>query len=131
MQTSTVNGSYGEMPIEVVYGLGVYDCIILYLECFEKNLYSIDNAIQIVFKLIYEHKRCMFNRIKYIEAFFKLDNFFSEAYKQAFKISEIARMTIIKFGVTRDIRLIETVKKHINKMKDIEYNILNEFINKF
>ena len=131
MQTSTVNGSYGEMPIEVVYGSGVYDCIILYLECFENHLYAIDNEIQIVFKLIYEHKRCMFNRIKYVEAFFKFDNFFSEAYKQVVKISEIARMAIIKFGLTREIRLIETVKKHITKMKDIEYNILNGFINKF
>lgn len=131
IQTSIVNGFYGEMPIAVVYGSGVYDCIITYLEYFEKQLYTIDNAIQIVFKLIYEHKKCMYNRIKFIESFLQLDNLCSQAYNQVVKISEIARMTIIKFGITRDIRQIETVKSCITKMRDTEYNILNNFIDKF
>ncbi len=130
MQTSTVNGFYGEMPITVIYGSGVYDCIIIYLEYFEKQLYEINNAIQIVFKLIYEHKKCMYNRIKFIESFLQLDDSYSEAYKQVVRISEIARMTIIKFGITRDTRQIATVKSYITKMRDIEFNILNNFIEK-
>ncbi len=98
---------------DYVYGIAVYDSIGQYLEYIRQGDIPFTEADQRVFRLIWEHKKCMYGRIQEVETALGLKNSISSEYETIVKAADNLRYIFMKIFMTA------YSEKHINRMKDV------------
>ena len=70
------------------YGPIVHDYVAMYLNYLHENIISHKNSDPAIFHQIWEHKKCMLERLKIVEDMLKLNHNILEQKKFLFKASE-------------------------------------------
>ncbi|PHU34067.1 hypothetical protein [Pseudobutyrivibrio ruminis] len=109
--------------IDFVFGVNVYDSLIKWLDLHEDEY--IDNRS--IFGL-WDHKKIMLERIKYLEANNYLQNRYSDEYEVIVKKMDNIRLQIMKYNMIRKRSAIDSMIKNLLLVKDIEVEILGAIV---
>jgi hypothetical protein len=125
--SSTHSVSQWTSDQSITYGISVYDRVKKYL------LEVIDDKFSINFRsfhLLWDHKKCMSFRMKYIMDNGYLDNMdeLLKNYMEIEKKSLIHRNKLIKYSVSKDASILQNVIEDIDNIVLREKDILGEFL---
>ena len=114
---------------DVAWGIVVYDYICMYLDKLADGSISHERRDRRVFRLIWEHKKCMLGRIKAVENHCGWDDSLSKKYEEVVKLSDKARFIYSKFVIKYSNTNLEKIQLLLIKMKRLELALLGEFLN--
>lgn len=110
-------------PVSGLFGLETYQ----YLQSYMRSLITQNSSIDIrLLYVLWEHKKCMLWRIKYLEDhgyLKKADGFYSN-YSMIEKKARIIRMMALKHSKTRENKIIKQISDYLNKLKKEEKTLL-------
>ncbi len=112
---------------EKVWGIIVYDYIHMYLDKLMDGSIPHEKRDRRIFRLIWEHKKCMLNRIITVENEYGLGDELSRQYIKIVEHSDKARFLYSKFVVKYSAKHLEKIQKIIQDIKREEKIILNQF----
>lgn len=128
-----LHSSFEKYPLNgegVILGIVVQEYLVLYLDrlieekvCYERMDYRI-------FRLIWEHKKVMLERIINIENALGMDNVFSERYRPLVDDANTMRMLYASHHLKRRDSVLPIIRKKILSLSAKEKEILTDFINK-
>ncbi len=115
-------------PKNQVYGIKVYHYMIEYLESLLVRKISYDIR---PFHILWEHKKCMKARIKFIEDRYELQemNIFYRLYEEIEQLADVIRITMIKFDITKNQQFILNNIGRIREMMQKEREVLGDLLN--
>ncbi|MBT3274718.1 MAG: hypothetical protein HN368_16285 [Spirochaetales bacterium] len=110
-------------------GMDVYGCIRRRLEY---SLEHPDFCDFISLHILWEHKKCMLLRIRYMEEHRYLDpgDLLYEAYRNIESQAQILRMMILRFQIQRDRRIIERLIRRLDQCSQMEGAFLRKLLEK-
>ncbi len=108
-----------------VSGIIVYDFICMYLDKLADGSIPHERRDRRVFRLIWEHKKCMLGRIKAIEDKCNWDNWISSTYSEIVSMSDKLRFIYSKFTIKFSYRDLENIQMSLMRMKKLEDELLN------
>ena len=108
-------------------GIVVYDYICMYLDKLMDGSIPYDRHDWRIFRLIWEHKRCMGQRIIAVERECNWNNDLSSSYVKVVKLADKAKLIYAKFGIKFSARSIEQLQCLLMQMRDLELELLGEF----
>lgn len=115
---------------EIVYGIFVHDYIYKYLQKLYDGSIPYQNMDHRVFRLIWEHKKAMLERIKLIEADLCLDNSISERYTSIVRESDNCRMLYASYSLKQRNSLLTTINQKLITLRSVEEKLLEELLEK-
>ena len=83
-----------------------------------------------VFRLIWEHKKAMLQRIALIEEALSLDNTISEAYKEVVREADNCRMLYAAHHMKQRNSVLPLIQKKLLSLKAREQELLEELLQK-
>ncbi len=111
-------------------GINVYDIISKYLSLVKKGdfkLYGFYESLdQRVFKICYEHKNIMLQRLNYINENIKPVNDILEEYKKVHALTEQCYFMCIKYNITKKIATLDNLTEKVNEIKKLELYTLGK-----
>ena len=112
-------------PSDDAYGLAIYTCLKRYIESFLFSSFDI-----LPTHILWEHKKCMVDRLKYMEAqgYLKSKYGFSVQYDEIARKTGILRMLLLKFKITRRPDLIHRVLSHLDTIAEMEKRLLQDLL---
>ena len=113
---------------DAAWGIVVYDYICMYLDKLADGSIPHERRDRRVFRLIWEHKKCMLGRIIAIEKQCGWDNELSSAYEEVVKISDKARFVYSKFVIKYSNTNLEKIQVLLMQMKKLELDLLTKFL---
>lgn len=108
-------------------GIVVYDYIIMYLDKLMDGSIPYEHRDRRIFRLIWEHKKCMLGRIRAVEEKCKWDNLLSTAYNEVVTMADKMRFIYSKFVIKYSSKDIENIQICLMKMKKLESQLLKIF----
>ena len=84
-----------------------------------------------VFRMIWEHKRLMLERLQKIESTLNADNEISGKYAKVVSESDNMRMLYASHHMKRRDSLLPIIRKKLVNVKESEIKLLSEFVDKF
>ena len=116
-------------PADGAYGLATYPCLKSYIESFLYFPFSFD--IRPV-HILWEHKKCMVNRLNYMEdqGYLKSEDGFSIQYDGLARKTGMLRMMLLKFKITRSPDLIRRVLSNLDGIEEVEQSLLQDLVKK-
>lgn len=120
---------YVRYQYRLIYGMDTYKILYNYIEKIKQERTLLPHWRQ-VFHLWYEHKCNMYNRIKYIEnryGFFVTEDY-SNRYYRITKKAEMVLLLLIKYNITQNEKIADTVKKYVDEICMEEQKILDNII---
>lgn len=121
---------YPETSEGTVFGIVVHDYIVKYVEKLYDGTIPYDKMDRRVFRMIWEHKKAMFQRIELIEKAFSLDNSISEAYKSVISDADSCRMLYAAHHIKQRNFILPTIQKKLVALKSREQELLKELLKK-
>ncbi len=119
---------YPETADGIVYGIVVHDYIAKYVEMLYDGSIPYEKMDRRVFRLIWEHKKVMFERIQCIENKLNLSHDISDRYKTAVNDSNTIRMLYASHHMKRRDSVLPIIQKKLISIKELEQNLLNELL---
>ncbi len=113
---------------EIVYGTVVHDYIGVYLDRLFDGTIPYDRIDRRVFRMIWEHKKVMYERIIAVENALELGDEFSEAYRAVLKEADNMRMLYASHRVKQRNSVLPVIKKKLLFVKEKEQTILRQFV---
>lgn len=113
-----------------VYGLAVHDFIGMYLDKLADESIPYDRMDRRVFRMVWEHKKLMYERLVRVEEALELPPECSTAYQSAVEDANTMRMLYASHHMKRRDALLPVIKKKLLDVKDREERILTEFAKK-
>ena len=113
---------------DAAWGIVVYDYICMYLDKLADGSIPHERRDRRVFRLIWEHKKCMLGRIRAVEKQCGWDNVLSSAYEEVVKLSDKARFIYSKFVIKYSNTNLEKIQVLLMLMKNLELDLLNIFL---
>lgn len=114
---------------EAVWGIVVYDFLCMYLDKLADGSITHERRDRRVFRLVWEHKKCMLGRIKAVEELCSWDNALSSAYEEVVEMADKARFIYSKFVIKYSNKHLEKMQVLLMRMKTLELDILGRFLN--
>lgn len=116
-------------PADGAYGLATYPHLKSYVESFLSPPFSFD--IRPV-HILWEHKKSMVSRLKYMEArgYLKPDDGVSVQYDELARKTGMVRMMLLKFKKTRTAALINRVRSNLDNIAEVEQSLLQDVMQK-
>ena len=116
-------------PTDGAYGLATYECLKLFLASFLSPPFSFDIRPA---HILWEHKKCMVDRLKYMEkqGYLMSEYGFSAKYAELMRNMGIVRLMLLKFKITRSPDLIHRVLSSLNKIAETEKILLQNLLDK-
>lgn len=112
--------SYKPKPF-VSQGIAICECIVEYL-----------NSCEYVdirqFRMLWEHKKCMLDRIFAIENALKLTPDYSNKYKEVPDVSRRIMLLCEKYNMTSDRSIIPRIIENMREIKQTEHAVLHKLI---
>lgn len=109
-------------------GLVVHDYIALYLDKLINETIPYEKIDKRVFRVIWEHKKGMLERIQKYEKALNMDNSLSTEYESVVSLADNARMLYASHCIKRRDALLSVLKKKLFEMKDKEEKILSKLL---
>ena len=116
---------------DAAWGIVVYDYICMYLDKLADGSIPHERRDRRVFRLIWEHKKCMHGRIKAVEKQYGWDNELSSGYEEVVKLSDKARFIYSKFVIKYSNMHLERIQVLLMQMKSLEVQILGKLLKSF
>lgn len=113
---------------EHVWGIILYDYICLYLDKLMDGSVPYDRKDRRIFRMIWEHKKCMYKRIIAVENECGWDHEISDAYEKVVKLGDKARFIYSKFVLKYSSKNLENIQIILMEMKDLDNAILGKFL---
>lgn len=120
--------SLEEKPL--AYGIVVQDYICLYLDKLLDESIPHDRMDRRVFRLIWEHKAVMLERIRACEEHLQLGDDFGNAYAPLVKKADNMRMMYALYNQRRRDSLLLSIKQGLQEIRMAETTMLREFAHK-
>lgn len=121
---------YPESSDGTVYGIFVHNYIAKYAEKLYDGSIPHNKMDRRVFRVIWEHKKAMLQRIELIEAALQSDNSASKAYKDIVRQADNCRMLYAAHHMKQRDSVLPIIQKNLLKLKEQEQNILNNLLQK-
>lgn len=109
-------------------GLAVHDYILLYLDKLLDNSIPHERMDWRIFRVIWEHKKLMFERIERMEEALSLDSTASDLYKFIVEEANKIRLLYASYHMKRRDSLLVSIKEKLIEIKNKEKEILEKFI---
>lgn len=109
-------------------GLAVHDYILLYLDKLLDNSIPHERMDWRVFRVIWEHKKLMLERIERMEEALSLDSTASDLYKFIVEEANKIRLLYASYHMKRRDSLLVSIKEKLIEIKNKEKEILEKFI---
>lgn len=115
----------------LVYGIAVQDYIAIYLDRLADGIIPYERIDHRVFRMIWEHKKFMLERIRAVEDKLKIPFDISSQYELLVKDADDMRMLFALYTFKKKDSILPTIKTKLLALKDSETRLLNEFVTKF
>jgi hypothetical protein len=109
-------------------GLAVHDYILLYLDKLLDNSIPHERMDWRIFRVIWEHKKLMLERIERMEEALSLDSTTSDLYKFIVEEANKIRLLYASYHMKRRDSLLVSIKEKLIEIKNKEKEILEKFI---
>ncbi len=129
-----LDSSFEKYPIdseEDILGTVVHDYIAIYVDKLMSGEISYELMDYRVFRMIWEHKRLMLERLQKIERALEADNEISGKYASVVSLADNMRMLYASHHMKRRDSLLPIIRKKLINVKEAEVNLLSEFVEKF
>ncbi|MBQ8331862.1 MAG: hypothetical protein IJX94_05125 [Clostridia bacterium] len=110
------------------YGLVVYDYLMRYMEDLYEGRVSYEKMDWRVLRPIWEHKKCMLDRIRAVEEELGWTNTLSVAYEPLLEQADHLRMMYALHHRKRRDSVLPRIREGLARIKESETAILNEFV---
>ena len=121
---------YPESAEGTVSGIVVHDYIAKYVGKLYDGSIPYNRMDRRVFRLIWEHKKAMLQRIALIEEALSLDNTISEAYKEVVREADNCRMLYAAHHMKQRNSVLPLIQKKLLSLKAREQELLEELLQK-
>ena len=121
---------YPESGEGTVAGIVVHDYIAKYTDLLFKGAIPYERIDRRVFRMIWEHKKAMYQRITLIEQDLSLDLTIGEKYQTIVKEAEDCRMLYAAHLLKRRDSLLPVIRKKLLTLKSLEKDLLEELLKK-
>lgn len=121
---------YPENEEGAVSGIVVHDYIARYVGKLYDGSIPYEKTDFRVFRLIWEHKKAMLERMQCIEAALQLDHSASEAYKEVVHEADNCRMLYAAHHIKQRNSVLPIIQKKLLLVKGWEQKLLNELLQK-
>ena len=111
-------------------GIIVYDYICMYLDKLADGSIPYERRDRRIFRLIWEHKKCMLGRIRAVEERCKWDASLSADYNEVVALADKIRFIYSKFVIKYSNKDLENIQVCLMKMKKRESELLDMFADK-
>ncbi len=122
---------YPEAAEGDVFGIVVHDYIAKYVDKLYDGSIPYERMDRRVFRMIWEHKKAMLERIALIEAALKLDNSVSQAYKTVVSEADSCRMLYASHHMKQRNSLLPMIRKKLLLLKDREQELLSDLLRRW
>lgn len=113
---------------EVVWGIVVYDFLCMYLDKLADGSIPYERRDRRVFRLVWEHKKCMLGRIRAVEELCGLSNELSSAYEELVDLADKVRFIYSKFVLKYSSKHLEKMQLLLMDIKRSELDLLTKFL---
>lgn len=113
-----------------VYGSAVHDYIAMYLDKLADGSIPYERMDWRIMRLIWEHKKVMYDRIKLTEGTFELPHISSEKYRKVVTESDNLRMIYASYHLKRKDCLLSVMKNLLMSIKTTEIEVLSDFLDR-
>ena len=110
-------------------GIVVHEYINMYLDKLINKSIPYDKTDKRIFRLLWEHKKCMLERIQIIERTLNKDNKLSKEYELILNESNKIRNIYIRYNVRKDENLLIKIQRKVKFIMEKEREVLKNFIN--
>ncbi len=111
-----------------VFGIAVHQFIGIYLDMLYHGDIPYNKKDRRIFRLIWEHKKCMYERIKAIENALQQPGNISSQYLSVVQISDQIRFMYAKFFLKQDNEVLRIMRAKLLDMSDLEEKILKKLV---
>lgn len=111
-----------------IFGIVVHDYIRLYLTFLHEKEIPYDRMDRRIMRLLWEQKRCMADRISFLESYLGLNSEMSKEYAPVLKSAELCRALYESYRQKERGTLLITIQEELKKMKAIEESLLPRLI---
>ena len=113
-----------------VRGIVVHEYLNMYIEKLKDESIPYERMDYRIFRLIWEHKKVMLERIEKIEEALELGNQVSEKYKKVVAEADMIRMLYASHHIKRRDSVLPTIIKINRDIKETEESLLKELISR-
>ena len=121
---------YPETAEGTVYGIVVHDYIAKYVGKLYDGSIPYEKIDRRVFRMIWEHKKVMLERIAMIEEALSMDHSISENYRSVVLIANNCRMLYASHHMKQRDSVLPIIQKKLLALKDKEQELLTELLEK-
>lgn len=121
---------YPESSEGIVFGIVVHDYVAKYLDKLYENSIPYEKMDRRVFRMIWEHKKAMLQRIQEIELVLSLDSSISNTYKSIVQEADNCRMLYASHHMKQRNSVLPVIKRKLLSFKSCEQNLLKELLEK-
>lgn len=121
---------YPEAAEGRVSGIVVHDYIAKYIEKLYDGSIMYEKMDRRIFRLIWEHKKAMLERISLIEDAISIDHSISEAYKSIVREADNCRMLYAAHHIKQRNSVLPIIQKKLLLIKETERSLLEKLIEK-
>lgn len=111
-----------------VNGTAVHDLLIMYIDKLIDGSVPHDKMDWRALRPIWEHKRCMLDRIRAVEQKYGWDDGLSKEYEAIVELSNRARMTYAMYHKNEKKPLLEIVRRALDELKQRDMEAVNKLI---
>lgn len=115
---------------ENVYGIMVHDYIAQYVGKLYDGSIPYERMDRRVFRLIWEHKKVMLERIKLIEKAYSMNSSISTSYEEIVKTADNMRMLYASHHMKRRDSVLPIIQRNLIEIMKKEKNLLNRLLRK-
>lgn len=113
---------------EKIYGLLVYDYLSTYLDFLRNDSIPHARMDWRMFRLVYEQKKCMLDRLLAVEKTFYPPDTLSSAYLPSVEAANAAQFLYAKYCMKRDDSLLTAIQKKLLQIRSNDMVILPRFL---
>ena len=121
---------YPETSEDSIKGIIVHDYIAKYVQKLYDGSIPYEKMDRRVFRMIWEHKKVMQERIEMIESALQLDHSISEAYKLVVREADNCRMLYAAHHMKQRNSVLPMIQKKLIALKNCEQALLNKLLQK-
>lgn len=123
-------GKYPEDGEGLVFGIVVHEYIAKYVDLLFDGTVPYERMDSRVFRMIWEHKKAMLERIKCIEDALSLDHAISDAYREVVKDADHCRMLYAAHHMKQRNTVLPVIRKKLLVLKEREAALLKALLQK-
>lgn len=128
-----LDSSFEKYPMEgegEVFGIVVHAYIAEYVTKLYDGSIPYERMDRRVFRMIWEHKKAMLERMQAMEQLLNIDNTYSEKYKTVVAESNLMRMMYASHHMKRRDSVLPTIRNKLLDLMETERKLLTEFTGK-